>query len=184
MLFSHCLNFGCWCLFLMRVCSLRATIWLTTQLVFIKTSFLFLSSPPYFPSGQLLHRRKGEYQAAVRLEGLWQQEGTLPFGKSQGHLGTCAFGTDTFPGVSKRGSARTWLEQASIPSRLYLRVVLGGSDLNPDHQDPVCERFFKEVWISTAARNATIFDKVMPHPIAGGRAGQHGQLLQSARCSE
>lgn len=69
MLLSHCLNFGCWCLFLMRVCSLRATIWLTTQLVFIKTSFLFLSSPPYFPSGHLLHRRKGEYQAAVRLRG-------------------------------------------------------------------------------------------------------------------
>lgn len=72
------------------------------------------------------------------------------------------FGTDTFPGVSKSGSARTWLEQASIPSSFCLRVVLGGSDLNPDHQDPVCERFFKEVWISTAARNATIFDKVMP----------------------
>ncbi|XP_054242339.1 phospholipase D1 isoform X6 [Indicator indicator] len=40
------------------------------------------------------------------------------------------------------------------------RVVLGGPDLNPEHQDPVCDKFFKEVWISTAARNATIFDKV------------------------
>ncbi|XP_062438235.1 phospholipase D1 isoform X2 [Rhea pennata] len=40
------------------------------------------------------------------------------------------------------------------------RVVLGGSDLSADHQDPVCDKFFKEVWIATAARNATIFDKV------------------------
>lgn len=51
-----------------------------------------------------------------------------------------------------------------------LRVVLGGSDLSPEHQDPVCDKFFKEVWISTAARNATIFDKVrnvapLPFPV-------------------
>ncbi|KAF2975734.1 hypothetical protein EK904_014048 [Melospiza melodia maxima] len=42
----------------------------------------------------------------------------------------------------------------------FAQVVLGGSDLSPEHQDPVCDKFFKEVWIATAARNATIFDKV------------------------
>ncbi|XP_037381005.1 phospholipase D1 isoform X2 [Talpa occidentalis] len=41
------------------------------------------------------------------------------------------------------------------------RVVLGYlSDPSEDIQDPVSDKFFKEVWISTAARNATIYDKV------------------------
>ncbi|XP_048362891.1 phospholipase D1 [Sphaerodactylus townsendi] len=40
------------------------------------------------------------------------------------------------------------------------RIVLG-STTDPDElQDPICDKFFKEVWVSTAARNATIFDKV------------------------
>ncbi|XP_026522250.1 phospholipase D1 [Notechis scutatus] len=40
------------------------------------------------------------------------------------------------------------------------RVVLGSSiDLN-DIQDPISDKFFKEVWVATAARNATIFEKV------------------------
>ncbi|KAG8511475.1 Phospholipase D1 [Galemys pyrenaicus] len=41
------------------------------------------------------------------------------------------------------------------------RVVLGyHSDPSEDIQDPVSDKFFKEVWVSTAARNATIYDKV------------------------
>lgn len=41
------------------------------------------------------------------------------------------------------------------------RVVLGyHSDSSEDIQDPVSDKFFKEVWVSTAARNATIYDKV------------------------
>ncbi|XP_007464776.1 PREDICTED: phospholipase D1 isoform X2 [Lipotes vexillifer] len=41
------------------------------------------------------------------------------------------------------------------------RVVLGYlSDPSEDIQDPVSDKFFKEVWVSTAARNATIYDKV------------------------
>lgn len=44
---------------------------------------------------------------------------------------------------------------------LYFRVVLGYlSDPSEDIQDPVSDKFFKEVWVSTAARNATIYDKV------------------------
>ncbi|XP_059776512.1 phospholipase D1 isoform X2 [Balaenoptera ricei] len=40
------------------------------------------------------------------------------------------------------------------------RVVLGYlSGPSEDIQDPVSDKFFKEVWVSTAARNATIYDK-------------------------
>ncbi|EPY78441.1 phospholipase D1 isoform b [Camelus ferus] len=39
-----------------------------------------------------------------------------------------------------------------------------------DIQDPVSDKFFKEVWVSTAARNATIYDKVRfaPEPVKRG----------------
>lgn len=72
----------------------------------------------------------------------------------------------------KRGSTQCFclLKHQSV---CLHRVVLGGSDLNPEHQDPVCDKFFKEVWISTAARNATIFDKVRnvsPSPSSFGTA--------------
>ncbi|XP_004704138.1 phospholipase D1 isoform X2 [Echinops telfairi] len=41
------------------------------------------------------------------------------------------------------------------------RLVLGYlSDPSEDLQDPVSDKFFKEIWVSTAARNATIYDKV------------------------
>uniref|UniRef100_A0A8C0YXC6 Phospholipase n=2 Tax=Canis lupus familiaris TaxID=9615 RepID=A0A8C0YXC6_CANLF len=41
------------------------------------------------------------------------------------------------------------------------RVVLGYlSDPSENIQDPVSDKFFKEVWVATAARNATIYDKV------------------------
>lgn len=62
-------------------------------------------------------------------------------------------------GIDRGGSAQCF-SLCEHPSLFLLRVVLGGSDLNPEHQDPVCDKFFKEVWIATAARNATIFDKV------------------------
>lgn len=123
--------------------------------------------------------------------GRWEHAG---FGKSQGN-----FSSPTF---FKRGSARCFSlhEQQSL---CLLRVVLGGSDLSLEHQDPVCDKFFKEVWISTAARNATIFDKVrdtvpfssllptwqqqMPTgEAAQGKQGQQVQLLglDHQRCFE
>ncbi|KAJ8003765.1 hypothetical protein DPEC_G00151740 [Dallia pectoralis] len=41
------------------------------------------------------------------------------------------------------------------------RTILGAhQDLNIDVLDPVSDRFFKEVWVTTAARNATIYEKV------------------------
>lgn len=51
---------------------------------------------------------------------------------------------------------------------LYFRLVLGYlSDPSEDLQDPVSDKFFKEIWVSTAARNATIYDKVrfIPPPL-------------------
>ncbi|XP_078266685.1 phospholipase D1-like isoform X2 [Rhinoraja longicauda] len=46
--------------------------------------------------------------------------------------------------------------------RLYcFRLILGGfTDPSIDLQDPISEKFFKEVWIPTSARNATIYEKV------------------------
>ncbi|RXM30666.1 Phospholipase D1 [Acipenser ruthenus] len=41
------------------------------------------------------------------------------------------------------------------------KLILGGfTDPTIDVTDPISERFFKEVWIATAARNATIYEKV------------------------
>uniref|UniRef100_S4RY77 phospholipase D n=1 Tax=Petromyzon marinus TaxID=7757 RepID=S4RY77_PETMA len=41
------------------------------------------------------------------------------------------------------------------------RMVLGLSDdATVDVSDPVCDRFYKEVWVTTAARNAMVYDKV------------------------
>ncbi|KAG2462471.1 PLD1 Phospholipase, partial [Polypterus senegalus] len=41
------------------------------------------------------------------------------------------------------------------------KLILGGfTDPSIDVTDPISDRFFKEVWVATAARNATIFEKV------------------------
>uniref|UniRef100_A0A3P8XUZ7 Phospholipase n=1 Tax=Esox lucius TaxID=8010 RepID=A0A3P8XUZ7_ESOLU len=41
------------------------------------------------------------------------------------------------------------------------RTILGAhTDLTIDVSDPVSDRFYKEVWMTTAARNATIYEKV------------------------
>ncbi|XP_061825206.1 phospholipase D1a [Nerophis lumbriciformis] len=41
------------------------------------------------------------------------------------------------------------------------RTILGGhSDASIDLRDPISERFYKEVWMTTAGRNATIYEKV------------------------
>lgn len=50
----------------------------------------------------------------------------------------------------------------ALQLRLHcFRLILGAfSDPSIDVQDPISERFYKEVWIATSARNATIFEKV------------------------
>uniref|UniRef100_A0A8C3PV05 Phospholipase n=1 Tax=Chrysolophus pictus TaxID=9089 RepID=A0A8C3PV05_CHRPC len=80
-------------------------------------------------------------------------------GKRDSEVAIIVQDTETVPSVMDGEEYSAGRFAQSLRLRCF-RVVLGGSDLNPDHQDPVCERFFKEVWISTAARNATIFDKV------------------------
>ncbi|OXB82495.1 UNVERIFIED_CONTAM: hypothetical protein H355_000753 [Colinus virginianus] len=80
-------------------------------------------------------------------------------GKRDSEIAIIVQDTETVPSVMDGEEYSAGRFAQSLRLRCF-RVVLGGSDLNPDHQDPVCERFFKEVWISTAARNATIFDKV------------------------
>lgn len=53
----------------------------------------------------------------------------------------------------------------SIIFLIYLlvlnRTVLGGhTDSSIDMSDPISDRFYKEVWMTTAGRNATIYEKV------------------------
>lgn len=110
--------------------------------------------------------------------GCWEH---TAFGTSQGDF--------LSPGIYQGRSAQCF-RLCEHPSLCLLRVVLGGSDLNPEHQDPVSDKFFKEVWIATAARNATIFDKVRStatspslHPMQRqqmpmGEAAQEGQRQQ------
>uniref|UniRef100_A0A8C5TSQ9 phospholipase D n=1 Tax=Malurus cyaneus samueli TaxID=2593467 RepID=A0A8C5TSQ9_9PASS len=80
-------------------------------------------------------------------------------GKRDSEMAIIVQDTDTVPSVMDGHDYSAGRFAQSLRLRCF-RVVLGGSDLNPEHQDPVCDKFFKEVWISTAARNATIFDKV------------------------
>ncbi|XP_030311958.1 phospholipase D1 isoform X1 [Calypte anna] len=80
-------------------------------------------------------------------------------GKRDSEMAIIVQDTETVPSVMDGEDYNAGKFAQSLRLRCF-RVVLGGSDLNPEHQDPVCDKFFKEVWISTAARNATIFDKV------------------------
>lgn len=41
------------------------------------------------------------------------------------------------------------------------RIILGGhTDASIDLTDPISDRFYKEVWMTTSGRNATIYEKV------------------------
>lgn len=58
-------------------------------------------------------------------------------------------------------AANFFISVTHLGGYLYFRVVLGYlSDPSENIQDPVSDKFFKEVWVATAARNATIYDKV------------------------
>uniref|UniRef100_A0A672V2R9 Phospholipase n=1 Tax=Strigops habroptila TaxID=2489341 RepID=A0A672V2R9_STRHB len=80
-------------------------------------------------------------------------------GKRDSEMAIIVQDTETVPSVMDGEDYSAGKFAQSLRLRCF-RVVLGGSDLSPEHQDPVCDKFFKEVWISTAARNATVFDKV------------------------
>ncbi|XP_008163174.1 phospholipase D1 isoform X1 [Chrysemys picta bellii] len=81
-------------------------------------------------------------------------------GKRDSEMAIIVQDTETVPSVMDGKDYKAGRFAQSLRLRCF-RVVLGSSaDLSADLQDPVSDRFFKEVWVSTAARNATIFDKV------------------------
>ncbi|KAH0624158.1 hypothetical protein JD844_007600 [Phrynosoma platyrhinos] len=80
-------------------------------------------------------------------------------GKRDSEMAVIVQDTETIPSVMDGEDYQAGRFAQSLRLQCF-RVVLGNSvDLN-DIQDPVSDKFFKEVWVSTAARNATIFDKV------------------------
>ncbi|XP_042312763.1 phospholipase D1 isoform X1 [Sceloporus undulatus] len=80
-------------------------------------------------------------------------------GKRDSEMAIIVQDTNTIPSVMDGEDYQAGRFAQSLRLQCF-RVVLGNSvDLN-DIQDPVSDKFFKEVWVSTAARNATIFDKV------------------------
>lgn len=81
-------------------------------------------------------------------------------GKRDSEMAIIVEDTKTVPSVMDGKDYKAGRFAQSLRLRCF-RVVLGCSaDLSDDLQDPVSDRFFKEVWVATAARNATIFDKV------------------------
>uniref|UniRef100_A0A2K6AW68 Phospholipase n=1 Tax=Macaca nemestrina TaxID=9545 RepID=A0A2K6AW68_MACNE len=81
-------------------------------------------------------------------------------GKRDSEMAVIVQDTETVPSVM--GGEKYQAGRFAQGLRLQcFRVVLGYlDDPSEDIQDPVSDRFFKEVWVSTAARNATIYDKV------------------------
>ncbi|XP_066890117.1 phospholipase D1 isoform X2 [Kogia breviceps] len=81
-------------------------------------------------------------------------------GKRDSEMAVIVQDTETVPSVMDEKEYQAG--QFALGLRLQcFRVVLGYlSDPSEDIQDPVSDKFFKEVWVSTAARNATIYDKV------------------------
>ncbi|XP_074859720.1 phospholipase D1 isoform X2 [Carettochelys insculpta] len=81
-------------------------------------------------------------------------------GKRDSEMAIIVQDTETIPSVMDEKEYKAGKFAQSLRLRCF-RVVLGCSeDVSADLQDPVCDRFFKEMWVATAARNATIFDKV------------------------
>lgn len=48
----------------------------------------------------------------------------------------------------------------SSPSFCHRTILGGHTDTSIDPSDPISDRFYKEVWMTTAGRNATIYEKV------------------------
>ncbi|XP_034990040.1 phospholipase D1 isoform X2 [Zootoca vivipara] len=80
-------------------------------------------------------------------------------GKRDSEMAVIVQDTDTLPSVMDGEDYKAGRFAQSLRLQCF-RVVLGSSTDPNDIQDPVCDKFFKEVWVATAARNATIYDKV------------------------
>uniref|UniRef100_A0A8C6CSB4 Phospholipase n=1 Tax=Moschus moschiferus TaxID=68415 RepID=A0A8C6CSB4_MOSMO len=81
-------------------------------------------------------------------------------GKRDSEMAVIVQDTDTVPSVMDGKEYQAGRFAQGLRLQCF-RVVLGYlSGPSEDIQDPVSDKFFKEVWVSTAARNATIYDKV------------------------
>ncbi|XP_023411269.2 phospholipase D1 isoform X1 [Loxodonta africana] len=81
-------------------------------------------------------------------------------GKRDSEMAVIVQDTETVPSVMDGEEYQAGRFAQGLRLQCF-RVVLGYlSDLSEDIQDPVSDKFFKEVWVSIAARNATIYDKV------------------------
>uniref|UniRef100_A0ABI7WRE6 Phospholipase n=1 Tax=Felis catus TaxID=9685 RepID=A0ABI7WRE6_FELCA len=104
-------------------------------------------------------------------------------GKRDSEMAVIVQDTETVPSVmdGEEYQAGRFAQGLRLQS---FRVVLGYlSDPSENIQDPVSDKFFKEVWVATAARNATIYDKrETEHERGRGRErGRHriGNRLQA-----
>ncbi|KAL2804686.1 phospholipase D1 isoform b [Daubentonia madagascariensis] len=81
-------------------------------------------------------------------------------GKRDSEMAVIVQDTETVPSVMDGEEYQAGRFAQGLRLQCF-RVVLGYlADPSEDIQDPVSDKFFKEVWVSTAARNATIYDKV------------------------
>nr|XP_012591854.1 phospholipase D1 isoform X5 [Microcebus murinus] len=81
-------------------------------------------------------------------------------GKRDSEMAVIVQDTETVPSVMDGEEYQAGRFAQALRLQCF-RVVLGYlDDPSEEIQDPVSDRFFKEVWVSTAARNATIYDKV------------------------
>ncbi|KAF6121051.1 phospholipase D1 [Phyllostomus discolor] len=81
-------------------------------------------------------------------------------GKRDSEMAVIVQDTETVPSVMDGKEYQAGRFARGLRLQCF-RLVLGYlSDPSEDIQDPVSDKFFKEIWVSTAARNATIYDKV------------------------
>ncbi|XP_074154293.1 phospholipase D1 isoform X2 [Sminthopsis crassicaudata] len=81
-------------------------------------------------------------------------------GKRDSEMAVIVQDTETIPSVMNGEKYEAGRFAQGLRLQCF-RVVLGYlSEPISEILDPVSDKFFKEVWISTAARNATIYDKV------------------------
>ncbi|XP_051839136.1 phospholipase D1 [Antechinus flavipes] len=81
-------------------------------------------------------------------------------GKRDSEMAVLVQDTETIPSVMNGEKYQAGKFAQGLRLQCF-RVVLGYlSEPISEILDPVSDKFFKEVWISTAARNATIYDKV------------------------
>ncbi|KAG9494079.1 hypothetical protein GDO78_001753 [Eleutherodactylus coqui] len=81
-------------------------------------------------------------------------------GKRDSEMAVIIQDTETVPSVMAGEAYEAGKFALSLRMHCF-RLLLGGlNDPSINIQDPISDKFFKEVWVATTARNTTIFDKV------------------------